>query len=138
MRYYTLGGKLVWKNCEKYRIDWEKKSRSKVQFATKQFLKPYWHHHVCFEEFPVFGTRLSVDILNASLKIAIEVQGHQHEDFNEFFHCGSRRKYFKGIKNDLEKRKWLELNEFQLIEIYEDEVKSLSEAFFLDKFKIRL
>ena len=74
------------KNVSKYKIDWEKKSRSKIQFAVKQFLKPHWCYQVCFEEFPVFGSKMSVDILNATKKIAIEVNGPQHKKFNKFFH----------------------------------------------------
>ena len=33
-----------------------------------KFLKDYWYHHVTFEEFPVVGTRLSLDFYNANKK----------------------------------------------------------------------
>lgn len=48
------------------RIKWRGKSRSKLQLTVKNFLEPYWKNHIVFEEFPVYGTRMSVDFLNAT------------------------------------------------------------------------
>lgn len=138
MKLYNIYGKVVGKNVSKYLIDWDGKSRSKVQFNTKQFLKKYWKNHIVYEEFPVFGSRLKVDIINATLKIAVEVHGKQHSSFNKFFHNDSRLNYLKSIKRDVAKEKWLSLNNFQLIEVYEDEVKDLSEEFFKTKFNLSL
>nr|ADD96442.1 hypothetical protein [uncultured organism MedDCM-OCT-S09-C426] len=39
MRLYNVYGKSVTKNVTKYLIDWDGKSRSKLQFNVKQFLK---------------------------------------------------------------------------------------------------
>tara|TARA_R110000744_G_scaffold6300_3_gene22131 strand:- start:366 stop:839 length:474 start_codon:yes stop_codon:yes gene_type:complete len=138
MRLYNIYGKQQSKNVTKYLIDWNKKSRSKVQFQTKSFLKPYWENCIVYEEFPVFGSRMSVDLLNATKKIAIEVQGKQHSSFNKFFHNNSRSKYLDGIKRDYEKSVWLKNNNFILIEIEEDEVPNLTYDFFKDKFDILL
>ncbi len=56
MNFKTLtGGTKRVPRTKKYLIDWEQKSRSKIQFNTIQFLKPYWNSHVVFEEFPVAG-----------------------------------------------------------------------------------
>ena len=87
-----------------------------------------------YEEFPVYGSRMTVDILNATKKLAVEVQGKQHGEFNKFFHDNSRLKYLEGIKRDIKKAEWLENNGFILLEIEEDEVDSLSLEFFLEKF----
>ena len=105
------------RNVNKYLIDWDKKSRSKIQFKTKQFLKEYWENHIVYEEFPVYGTRLKVDILNATKKIAVEVNGSQHSSFNKFFHGNSRQKFLQSIKRDCKKLDWLEVNGFEVIEI---------------------
>ena len=86
MRLLNINGKLINKNVRKNLIDWEGKSRSKLQFKFKQFFYPYWKNHIVYEEFPVYGTMLKVDILNATKRIAVEIQGNQHESFNEFFH----------------------------------------------------
>ena len=131
MRLYNIKGKLQSKLVTKYLIDWNKKSRSKIQFKVKQFLKSYWENHVVYEEFPVYGSRMKVDILNATKKIAVEVNGRQHSSFNSFFHNNSRLNYLASIKRDVEKREWLEKNGYTLIEIEEDEVDKLSEEFIV-------
>ena len=137
MRMYNANGKLVHKNVSSKLIDWDGKSRSKLQFKTKQFLKSFWSRHICYEEFPVYGTKMSVDILNATKKIAVEVQGQQHEKYNRFFHK-NRLNYLYSIQRDYNKRKWLEKNDYCLVEINYDEIDKLSEDFFYDKFGIRL
>jgi len=72
---------------------------------------------------------MTVDIVNATKRIAIEVQGRQHKEFNKFFHK-TRGNYLESIKRDLLKRQWLEKNNFKLIEIEEEEVNKLSKTFF--------
>jgi len=138
MRLYDIKGRLRNKNVTKYLINWNKKSRSKIQFKTKAFLEPFWYGHVVFEEFPVYGTRQKVDILNATIRVAIEVQGKQHSSFNKFFHSNSRSKYLDSIKRDVLKREWLEANKYKLIEVEEEEIKLLSKKFFQKKFGLKL
>ena len=138
MRLLNINGKLQKKSVTKYLVDWDKKSRSKIQFTPQQFLKTYWKGQVVYEELPVYGTKMSVDILNATKKIAIEVQGRQHNEFNKCFHSDSRLKYLESIKRDLKKAEWLEMNDFNLIEINEDEINQISKKFFLTKFDIVL
>jgi very-short-patch-repair endonuclease len=74
---------------------------------------------------------MQVDLLNATKKIAVEVQGAQHSSFNAFFHNNSRAKYLASIKRDYMKAQWLEKNGFNLIEIEEHEVPQLSEEFIV-------
>lgn len=133
----NINGKLISRNVERFRIKWDAPCRSKIQLATKLFLQPFWLTNICYEEFPVYGTLLKVDIINFTKKIAVEVQGNQHDNYNPFFH-GSRAGYFTSIKNDSIKRRWLELNGFQLVEIYEDEVPKISKELFVEKFNIHL
>ena len=129
MRLYNIQGRLQARKVSKYLIKWNKKSRSKIQFKVKQFLKNYWENQIVYEEFPVYGSRMTVDIVNATKRIAIEVQGRQHKEFNKFFHK-TRGNYLESIKRDHLKRQWLEKNNFKLIEIEEEEVKKLSKTFF--------
>jgi hypothetical protein len=137
MRLYNLKGRLVTKNVSPYRIDWGAPSRSKIQFKVKQFLKPYWLSHICYEEFPVYGSKMKVDILNATRRIAVEVQGRQHDNYVPFF-FKTRTDYWKSIKRDDTKLKWLEQNSFTLIEIKENEIDLLSEEFIKEKFGVLL
>lgn len=131
MKFKTLDGKeRVLRNAKSYIIDWDKKSRSNFQFDVKKFLKKYWQEDVVFEEVRVVGTRLSLDFLNASKKIAIEVQGHQHFSYVKFFH-GDRINYLNQIKRDYKKIEFCELNKIKLVEIYpkDDLSKELFERF---------
>jgi hypothetical protein len=138
MRFYTLSGKLVNKNLNKFLIKWDGKCRSIIQFKVKQFLKPYWSGMIIMEEMPCAGTLLHVDLVNLTLKIAIETNGKQHSSFNSFFHGNDPNKYLKGYKNDVKKSEWLAKNDFKLIEINEDEIDLLSKEFFKNKFDILL
>ena len=138
MRLYNIHGRPQNKSVSKYLINWNKKSRSKLQKRAKDFFKPYWIAHVVYEEFPVYGTRLKVDILNATIKVAIEVNGPQHSSFNKFFHNNSRSKYLDSIKRDYQKRVWLENNNYKLVELEEKDVKNLSKKFLREKFKVHL
>jgi hypothetical protein len=132
MRFKTLmGATRTVKKAKKYLIDWDGKSRSKIQYNAKQFLKKYWSNHIVFEEFPVAGTRLSLDFYNANKKIAIEVQGRQHTKYVPFFHGKNKINYINQLKRDQDKLKFCELNDIQLVEIYDgDEVnEKLFETF---------
>jgi hypothetical protein len=132
MRFKTLiGANRTVKKAKKYLIDWDGKSRSKIQYNAKQFLKKYWSNHIVFEEFPVAGTRLSLDFYNANKKIAIEVQGRQHTKYVPFFHGKNKINYINQLRRDQDKLKFCELNDIQLVEIYDgDEVnEKLFETF---------
>jgi hypothetical protein len=133
MRLLNINGKLVNKNVRNYEIDWDGKSRSKLQFKFKQFFYPYWKNHIVYEEFPVYGSMLKVDLLNATKKIAVEIQGNQHESFNKFFHDNSRLKYLQSIKRDVKKEHWLEKNGFKFLELYENDLKNLSPQYIEEK-----
>ena len=132
MRFKTLtGATRTVKKAKNYLIDWEGKSRSKIQYNAKQFLKKYWSNHIVFEEFPVAGTKLSLDFYNANKKIAVEVQGKQHTKYVPFFHGKNKINYINQLKRDQDKLKFCELNDIQLVEIYDgDEItEKLFETF---------
>lgn len=138
MELLDTKGRLKKKNVERFRIDWDGKCRSNIQFTVKQFLKPFWGTHVVYEEFPVFGTKLKVDIINFTKKLAIEVQGKQHNEFNKFFHNNRLYEFRQQMKRDTIKYEWLEKNGIFLIEIHEEEIKFLSREFFEENLGIKL
>lgn len=138
MRLYSITGKLISKNVSKYRVDWDSKSKSNLQFEIKQFLRQYWQNHIVYEEFPVYGSRMRVDFINATRKIAVEVNGAQHSSFNKFFHQNSRAKYLSSIRRDYEKYEWLMKNEFKFIELEQEDLKVLSIDFIEQKFGIQI
>ena len=93
---------------------------------------------ICYEEFPVYGTRMKVDMINMTKRIAVEVQGAQHDSFNKFFHNNSRANYLSSIKRDYDKRVWLESNDFKVLEVFEEDLPSLSKKYIMQKFEISI
>lgn len=138
MQLPNIRGRSVYKNVERFRINWDAESKSKIQFAVKQFLKQYWFYDRVYEEFPVFGTKLHVDIFNYDKKVAVEIQGSQHYKFNAWMHNNSRTQFFKGIQNDARKRHWIEAIGYTFVEILDTEVAHLSVDLFKQKFNLDL
>lgn len=123
MKFKTLNGKERFlKNARSYIIDWEAQSKSNIQWRVKQFLSSYWKHDVVFEELRVVGTRLSLDFYNANKKIAVEVQGKQHQTYNKYFHGSNRQNWLSQLKRDDLKLKFCLTNGIKLVEIYETDV----------------
>lgn len=129
MKFKTLNGAVrSIPRVKKYLIDWDAKSKSKIQKATKDFLKEFWLKHVVFEEFPVAGTKMSLDFYNANKRIAIEVQGQQHVKYTPFFHGHNKYNYINQLRRDQNKQEFCEINDIKLIEIYSTE--ELTKEFF--------
>jgi hypothetical protein len=84
-------------------------------------LEPFWKGHVVFEEFPVFGSKMSLDIVNLTLKMAIEVQGEQHQEYTPFFHKNIIE-FGNQLERDLKKQEWCNLNGIGLVEVYKNEL----------------
>jgi len=122
----SLSGRSQNKNVKSKRIDWDLHSRSKIQKAVKDILFEIWEDHIVYEEFPVYGTRYSLDFFNATRNIAIEVQGSQHTKYNPFFHGGNPLNFGSQLKRDDQKREFCELNDITLIEIFEEDRDKLS------------
>ena len=119
------------------RIKWNIKKASDAQYRTKLFLKEFWEQDAVFEEFVIPGSRLRVDFINFTKKIAVEVSGRQHEEFNKFFHK-NRLGFIKSVKRDFQKIKWLEINDIKLIEIYDHETYTLNKKEIEEKFSVTL
>ena len=131
MKLKSISGRPLYKNVQKYRIDWDKKSKSKYQFSVKKFLEPYWSNQIVYEEFPVYGSRMTLDFFNATKKLAIEMQGEFHTDFSEFAHK-NRDGYWKHLNRDRAKYLWCEANDITLIEVFPHDLP-LSPQFFKNK-----
>jgi len=138
VKLYDIKGKLINKSVTKYRIKWDGECRSNFQYEVKQFFKKFWYGQICYEEFPVYGTRMKVDLINMTKRIAVEVQGAQHEQFNKFFHNNSRANYLKSITRDHDKIVWLENNNFKILEIFDADLASLSKKYIFDKFEVSI
>lgn len=136
MRFKTLNGKLKDKNLKKYLIDWNVDEKSKFQTSVKSFFCSYWKNDVCCSEFPVLGTKMTIDLVNFTRRIAVEVDGKQHDEFNKFFHK-DRLNYLYQIKRDTDKEEWCKINNIMLIRIKPEDLP-LTLRFFLDKYDLTL
>lgn len=137
MKFKNIFGKEVKKNINKFLVDWDKPCKSKVQFNVKKFFEHCWGTHVVVEEFPVFGTRMKCDLINFTKKIAVETHGLQHDKFVKHFHK-TKTGFKNSVKRDLQKYQWLEMNGFRIIEIFENELISLSPDWIKEKFDITI
>lgn len=122
-------------SLKKYRIDWNKNSKSKFQFKVKQFFKQYWQYDNCVEEFPVLGTKMHCDIINFDKMIAIEVDGNFHNEFSEFYHK-TRMRFLHSKKRDQKKEEWFAKNNIFLIRINEKDLKFLNMEWIKNTFNI--
>ncbi len=126
MRLIDINGRPHFKNVENRRISWDGESKSKFQKGVKFLLRPLWcNHSPVYEEFPIYGTRYTLDFFNAQKKLAVEVQGGQHTKFTAYFQK-SEFDYLKQLKIDESKRRFCDLNKIKLVEIFWEDKKELS------------
>ena len=117
MVFKTLTGSSRSKKPKNYLIKWDGQSLSKLQFSTKQFLKPFWHTDIVLRNF-LLSEQKWVRFYNSNQNIAVEVQGGQHLKYTPFFHGKSKSTFLSQIRRDNDKQKFCELNNIKLVEIY--------------------
>jgi hypothetical protein len=118
MRWITAKGNIRPLSEKKYSIKWDSESLSLFQFNVKQFFKKYWIEDIVGEEVLIPQTRLRVDIVNFSRKIAVEVNGLFHVEYTPYFQ-NSVEDFERQVYRDVLKEYLLEKNGFEVIEIYE-------------------
>lgn len=132
MKWITSNGYSRVIHEKKYRINWNGPSLSNFQFTVKQFFKKYWEHDVVGEEVRLPDTKLRVDILNFSKKIAIEVNGLFHIEYTPYFQK-SEKDFQHQVFKDVYKEHLLQKNGIEVIEIYEKNLP-LSERWITKTF----
>ena len=131
MRFITIyGAEKSLRNSYRYNIKWSEPSRSFLQTEAKVFLYPFWKNHDVYEEFPIVGTRLSLDFYNNTEKIAVEVQGQQHTKFVPYFQK-NKRAFLEQLKRDEIKEDFCNIINITLVTLfYDDEIcKNLFKEF---------
>ncbi len=129
--------RLVPVNVRKYQINWNEESCSKPQTLAKKLLKPYWHYYTILEEYRIPSSLYRIDFLNVNLRIAVEINPIQHHKFNKFFHR-SRSGFHHQIAKDIKKIEWLEFNNFQILELNEDDLNHFSPVYIEKTFGISI
>lgn len=90
----------------------ERACKSKVQFSVGQRLKELYPKDVILEEV-YLPDGFYLDFFIPSRKLAIEVQGRQHEEFVPHFH-GSKADFIKAKTRDAKKQQWCDINDIEL------------------------
>lgn len=132
MTWVTLNGINRNINEKKYRIHWTGPSLSAFQRKIKIFFSDYWDKDSVGEEVLLPNTKLRVDIMNFTRKIAIECNGQFHSKFTPYLQKDLNT-FRKQVARDVLKEHLLELNGFRVIEIYEKNMP-LSEEWILNTF----
>ena len=122
MRLNNIRGKSVFKNVNNKRVDWSIIGKSKFQKKIKDALRPLWQQFIVYEEFPVYGTRMTLDFFNATKMIAVEVQGNQHIEYTPYFHKNEMDFCYQLRKDDA-KQTFCDMNGIKLIQIFQDDLK---------------
>jgi len=125
-------------SLDKYLIDWDHVV-SKPQKKVKDFVFTFWKTDVVLEEFMIPGSRLRIDLLNISKKIAIEVSPNStHKNFNPFMHGSRASGYLKTFKSDIQKKEWIKSSGFGYVKLTDLELKTLDRDSIEKQFNITL
>jgi len=135
MRWKMPNGKEVTHKDSQYRIDFNKKAPSKLAQIFKDWIKENAPHYIWYDEYRLPGGLLRVDFLCSSKRVCFEINGEQHTKFVPFFH-GSRNALKDQIKRDIQKIKFLEDNNFRVIELEEKDLKQLSREYLKKNFNV--
>ena len=117
MEIITLKGRKVnWHLTSiKYPIKGEG-SKSKFQHQIYLELKELYPHDIIFEEVKIPDSRLRIDFVIPSVRLIIECQGKQHEEFSTRFHK-YREDFIRQQNRDSMKRDFCEINNLTLVEV---------------------
>lgn len=118
MEIKLLNGNTTKINLKKYLVE-NNYSKSKFQAKIKQRLKQQYSLENIYEEVFIPIERFYIDFFIPSRSIVIECQGRQHNKHIKFFHK-TKIEFHKQQNTDRRKREWCLLNNFRLIEIYDE------------------
>lgn len=101
--------------------------RSKPHLKAVALLKEIYPFDIILEELVLPGTKtstrkstLKADLFIPARMIMVEVHGQQHVEFNSFF-FKSKLEFYKAKARDKDKKKWCDINEIHLIELFHNE-----------------
>ena len=105
----------------------ETEKRSGLHNKARQLLKEKYPNDRILEELILPGTKtsnrkstLKADFFIPTRSLIVEVHGSQHVEFNNFF-FKDKMEFYKAQARDRDKKKWCELNQFAIIELFHNE-----------------
>lgn len=101
--------------------------RSGPHSRAKVLLKELYPNDRILEELILPGTKtsnrkstLKADFFIPMRSLIIEVHGIQHSEFNNFF-FKNKMEFYKAQARDRDKKRWCEINELELVELFDSE-----------------
>lgn len=118
MKFKTTKGKEVAIDIRpsKYPMRDEFGCRSKYQYNVGQILKGIFHGDVILEDFYVPEEGVYLDFFIPRTKIAVEVNGEQHDKFVPYFHR-NKKGFADAQDRDSRKKEWCRINGIVLCSI---------------------
>ena len=95
-------------------------SISEKQYKLKMLLKKIFPNFYFEEEYHATD-RLRLDFFCKKLRLALEYDGPQHEEFIPFFH-ESEQNFKEQLERDSQKERWCRLNDITLVRIKEEDL----------------
>jgi hypothetical protein len=124
MKVIGLDGKEYVINLTKYSIPRnDDRLRSKGHLEAREILRTEFPSRTILEEVYLSSEKLYLDFFEPSARIAVEIQGEQHNKFISHFH-GTKLSFYKAKARDRRKREFCQLNNITLIELYDNESRN--------------
>jgi hypothetical protein len=125
MRVQDLSGRTHVLNLKGYQVSLDDtRQRSNLHLKCRSLLYQIFPLDIICEEVPIPGESLFLDFLISVRKIAVEVQGSQHDEYVPFFHKNDKNNFSKAQKRDKRKASWCSLNNIRLVTLNHDESES--------------
>lgn len=115
MEVKGLDGKLY-----KLKLIRKNNNRSGPHQKAYEILRGLYPHSLIYEEVKIPKSKLRIDLYLPVENLAVEVQGEQHEEYNEHFHK-NKMGFLRSKQRDLEKKNWCELNNIILVRLYKND-----------------
>ena len=126
MKFKTLEGREVGLEvlASRYPMRTANTSRSQSQFRLGELIRlVYGVNAMILEEFPVIGTRMSLDFYMPHHSLAFEFQGRQHSEYVHHFHR-DKKTFERQKARDRDKRAWCVLNDIDLVEVFNNKIST--------------
>lgn len=121
MKLLDINKKLVNVDVRPSKYPIKEKSRSNLQGLVGSELLEIFPTDVILEDFYIPGSKMSLDFFLPNRKVALEIQGKQHNERITHFHGHiSSLSYSKQLKRDDLKRDWCNYNNIVLLEIFKE------------------
>ena len=121
----------------KYLINWGNSGDSGLERQFRDLIYPYWKGQIILFQCPVIGTLLRIDFVNCNKRLAIEIDGPQHESYNKYMH-GNRAGYLSSIKRDIFKERFCEQNNIKLLRLKQYDLDNFSPKYILETFGVNI